>query len=78
MVNTMEIRVWDPLVRGFHWMLVTAFVIAFITEDDLLTLHTWAGYTVLALVAFRWIWGLVLTIAHTRHRPPYGPHGRAV
>ncbi len=56
-----QIRVWDPLVRFFHWSLVTAFVIAFITEDELLTLHSWAGYLILALLAVRIVWGFVGT-----------------
>ncbi|HID47999.1 MAG TPA: cytochrome B [Chromatiales bacterium] len=56
-----EIRVWDPLVRGFHWTLVLAFFIAYFTEDDLLALHVWAGYTVLGLVLVRLVWGLIGT-----------------
>jgi len=54
-----EVKVWDPLVRIFHWSLVLAFFIAYFTEDDLLTLHVWAGYTVAGLVAFRLVWGLI-------------------
>ena len=56
-----EIRVWDPLVRIFHWSLVLAFFIAYVTEDDVMWLHELAGYTVLGLVAFRVIWGVVGT-----------------
>ena len=52
------IRVWDPLVRLFHWSLAAAVLIAFITEDELLGLHLIAGYTVLGLIAFRLLWGL--------------------
>jgi cytochrome b len=51
--------VWDPLVRLFHWSLVAGFLVAFITEDDLLDVHVWAGYLVLALVLFRLVWGFV-------------------
>jgi cytochrome b len=58
---TREVRVWDPLVRIFHWSLVAAFATAFIVEDDLLGVHVWAGYLVLALVAVRLVWGLVGT-----------------
>jgi cytochrome b len=59
MPRTDTIKVWDPLVRLFHWALVAAFTIAFITEDDFLTLHTWAGYTVLGLLLVRMLWGLI-------------------
>ena len=30
------VRVWDPLVRLFHWSLAVSFLVAFLTEDDLL------------------------------------------
>lgn len=53
------VKVWDPFVRFFHWTLVLAFFIAWLTEDDLLTLHVWAGYTVLGLVLARIAWGFV-------------------
>lgn len=52
-----EIRVWDPLLRLFHWLLVAAFAIAYITEDDWLGLHVLAGYAVLGLLGFRLLWG---------------------
>ena len=54
-----QIKVWDPLVRIFHWSLASAFFIAYLTEDDWLDFHVWAGYTVAGLVAFRLLWGLV-------------------
>ena len=53
------VRVWDPFVRVFHWSLAVAFFFAYLTEDDFLTLHTWAGYVVLALVVMRIPWGFV-------------------
>lgn len=58
-----EVKVWDPLVRVFHWTLVTAFFTAYLTEDGegLLGIHTFAGYTVLGLVLVRLLWGLVGT-----------------
>ncbi len=58
-MNAREIRVWDPLVRGFHWLLVAAYFIAYFTEDDWLQLHVWAGYLILALLLVRLIWGLI-------------------
>jgi cytochrome b len=51
------VKVWDPLIRGFHWSLALCFVIAYISEDEILFLHVWAGYTLLGLLAFRLLWG---------------------
>ncbi len=59
MQQSENIKVWDPLVRLFHWVLLLAFSIAFITEDDYLSLHTFAGYTVIGLLVFRLVWGFV-------------------
>lgn len=55
------IRVWDPLVRIFHWSLVLFFFSAYLTEDDFVTLHVWSGYTVALLVLFRLVWGVIGT-----------------
>lgn len=52
-----QTRVWDPFIRVFHWMVVAGFFVAYFTEDELLTLHVWAGYTVGALVLMRVVWG---------------------
>ena len=54
-----SVTVWDPLVRLFHWSLVSAFFIAYFTEDDLLDLHVYAGYFIAGLLSFRLIWGFV-------------------
>ena len=55
------VKVWDPLVRVFHWSLVFFFLLAFVTGDDWPNLHARAGYAVAMLVGFRLLWGLVGT-----------------
>lgn len=65
--NPALIKVWDPLVRVFHWTLVFAFFIAYITEEDFLSLHIYAGYTVLGLILLRIVWGVIGT-KHARFR----------
>ena len=55
-------QVWDLPVRVFHWTLVVAFVGAFVTNRlgiSYFKYHVWCGYTVIVLVLFRIVWGLV-------------------
>lgn len=54
-----KVRVWDPLVRVFHWGLVVAFAVAWLSAEELDTVHEIAGYVVAGLVAARLLWGLV-------------------
>jgi cytochrome b len=55
-------RVWDLPVRIFHWTLLLAFVGAYLTHRlgiEYFKYHLWCGYTVVVLVAFRIVWGVV-------------------
>lgn len=56
-----EVRIWDPLVRLFHWSLVASVTVAFATGEHSERLHIAAGYVVMGLVFFRVIWGFVGT-----------------
>ncbi|MCK4823219.1 cytochrome b/b6 domain-containing protein, partial [bacterium] len=56
-----EVHIWDILVRTLHWTLVVTFTIAYLTEDDLMTLHAYSGYAVLVIVLTRMVWGLIGT-----------------
>lgn len=56
-----KILIWDWPVRIGHWLMVAGFVIAWLTaeSESFRLLHAWAGGTVLAVAAFRLLWGLV-------------------
>ena len=53
------IKVWDPLVRVFHWSLVTLFLAAYATGEDAGQVHIAAGYAIAGLIALRIGWGFV-------------------
>ena len=53
------IRVWDPLVRAFHWTLVASFVVCWLSAQVWEDLHAWAGYVAGALALARVVWGFV-------------------
>ena len=57
--NSNNIKVWDILVRIFHWSLVLFFTIAYLTEGEWITIHSYAGYTIFFLVIFRIVWGII-------------------
>ena len=54
-----QVRVWDPFIRIFHWLLVIAFFTAYLTEGEPEWLHAWAGYLIVGLLALRIIWGFI-------------------
>lgn len=53
------VQIWDLFVRIFHWSLVFAFLVAYVTEEDVLSVHTLAGYVVISLVLLRLVWGVI-------------------
>lgn len=58
-----KILVWDFPTRAFHWLLALSFAGAFLTAESerYRDVHVTLGYTMLGLVAFRLVWGLVGT-----------------
>ncbi|MFQ5763932.1 MAG: cytochrome b/b6 domain-containing protein [Rhodospirillales bacterium] len=51
-----DVQVWDIAVRLFHWLLVGFIVVCLTTEDDVLALHVFAGYTAGLLIVLRIVW----------------------
>jgi cytochrome b len=58
---TKKILVWDVPTRLFHWLLVASFAGAFLTADSERTrqVHVLFGGTMLVLIAFRLLWGVI-------------------
>ena len=55
-----KIRVWDLPIRLFHWSLVILFVFSWWSaEQREMEWHQWSGHAVLALLAFRILWGFL-------------------
>lgn len=62
MPQTRRVKLWDPLLRGFHWLLATAVIVGWILGEwgpNIMTLHFWCGYVVAGLLVFRLIWGVI-------------------
>jgi cytochrome b len=61
--NPHPIRVWDLPVRVFHWALAISFGGAYLLAESerLRQVHVMFGYTVLGLIAFRFLWGFIGT-----------------
>jgi cytochrome b len=60
-VDTPTVKVWDPLIRIFHWSLVVSFIGAYLLGEDGGALHQALGYVTIGLVVFRLVWGVVGT-----------------
>lgn len=56
-----KILVWDLPVRFGHWLMVGGFVLAWATGDSeqWRLVHVFAGGTVMAVAAYRLLWGVV-------------------
>jgi cytochrome b len=54
-------RVWDPIVRIFHWSLVASFALAWFTSHSSEVIHQWAGFAAAGLIALRLLWGVLGT-----------------
>ncbi|CUA81803.1 Cytochrome b [Gulbenkiania indica] len=58
---TVEVRVWDPFVRLFHWLLVAGVSANLFVLEEGDPPHRWVGYVATALVLARIVWGFIGT-----------------
>jgi cytochrome b len=66
------VAVWDLPLRLFHWALAVAVLTAYFSANIFDNLHEVAGYTALALIAFRIVWGFAGT-PYSRFRSSVRP-----
>ena len=73
--NDGRILVWDLPTRAFHWLLALSFAGAYLTAESerLRDVHVTLGYTMLGLVAFRLVWGVMGTRYARFASFAYGP-----
>jgi len=57
-----QVKVWDLPLRLFHWLLVLAIALAFLSSEEDGPLNQWhilAGWVAGILIVFRMVWGFV-------------------
>lgn len=57
-----RVKLWDPALRGFHWLLAALVIATWCLGKfgpQIMWLHFWLGYAIIALLVFRLIWGVV-------------------
>jgi cytochrome b len=64
-IESSSIKVWDPVVRLFHWTVVTGCAVDYFLLSDGETAHRWVGYTVGIALVVRVSWGF-LASGHAR------------
>lgn len=57
-----RIRIWDLPLRLFHWTLVVAIAVAFLSSEEDSALNDWhvlSGWIAAVLIVFRLVWGFI-------------------
>jgi cytochrome b len=57
-MQVVEVLVWDPFVRLFHWLLASTVLFDWATDEPR-WLHVWLGYLAGVLVLLRILWGFI-------------------
>ena len=50
-------KLWDPLIRLFHWSVAAIFVANYFINDAGDDWHQWLGYTAIFWLTIRFMWG---------------------
>ena len=72
------VKVWDPFVRVFHWLLASLFVLAYATGDETEKVHIAAGYTIATLIPLCGSCGALLVRGMRGSRTSSGPRARCL
>lgn len=59
---TERVKVWDLALRLFHWTLVVAIAVAFLSSEEDSVLNDWhvlSGWVATVLIMFRLVWGFI-------------------
>jgi cytochrome b len=57
-----RVKVWDLPLRLFHWVLVIAIAVAFLSSEEDSALNDWhvlSGWVAAVLIVFRLVWGFI-------------------
>lgn len=60
--RTERVKVWDLALRLFHWTLVVAIAVAFLSSEEDSALNDWhvlSGWVAAVLIVFRIVWGFI-------------------
>ncbi|MFD0389180.1 hypothetical protein ACFQ4K_17450 [Tistrella bauzanensis] len=68
------VRVWDPVVRLFHWLVVVGCLLDLAILEEGEAPHRWVGYVVAGALAVRILWGS--SAPNRRGSGPSCPHRR--
>jgi cytochrome b len=62
-IAKIKILVWDAPTRVFHWLMAFCFAVAYATSEGhgVAGIHVTLGYTMVGLVVFRLVWGVMGT-----------------
>lgn len=71
---TITVKVQNQLMQILHWSLAIAFIVAYITEGELLNIHVWAGYCALGFLTIRIIINVIKSIYAKFTNQSYSQH----